>query len=259
MGSFLGLSRLFRLRSAWTEEPYSAFSRVYDHAMYHVDYEEWAEYIVRLFDNFGKGVRSVLEGGCGTGSMLRALSARGYRIAGFDRSLAMVQSAAGKVDCPLWQGDLRNAESLRRWDAFLCLYDTIQYFDMVSLPGLFLHWAELPNDGGLFVFDVITERHARMDWGNYTEQDSWEGVEYIRHTRFERRRRILQTDFAFYHPRENRTYRERHVQFIHPLKEIERAAASGGFTVLGMFDEFTLNPGTEASDRVHFVLRKEDR
>lgn len=257
MGSFLRLKRMLPFRWAQASEPYSVFSGVYDHAMGHVDYGEWAEYIVRLLRHSGKRVHTVLEGGCGTGSLMEALSARGYRIAGFDRSLSMIRAARGKVDCPLWLGDLTSAASLRRWDALLCMYDTIQYFESQSLPRLFVRLGEMLQDGGVFVFDVITRKHARADWGNYTEQDAFDGIEFFRHTRFHRRRGLLRTDFTFYLPAEGRLYSERHTQFVYPLSEIRGSAVAGGFSVLGVYDEFTMNPGTENSDRVHFILRKE--
>ena len=238
-------------------DPYAVFARIYDRAMDHVDYEEWADYIILLFRKFSNHVHDVLDGGCGTGSLLKVLGNRGYKTAGFDRSLSMVRVASHKIHCPLWLADLRNVQCRRQWDAVISLYDTIQYFTIDELEGLFFHVRSLLNPLGLFIFDVITQKHARADWGNYTEQDEWDGIEYIRHTRYDKRQRLLRTEFFFYHLNNKNRTMEKHRQYIFPLNEIHSRAEAAGFTVLGVFDEFTMDRGTEDSDRVHFVLCKE--
>ena len=236
---------------------YTRLASCYDRIMNHVDYGEWAKYIVRLFKRFGQGVRRVVDGGCGTGSLAYALAEMGYRVVGFDRSLEMVRVARKKSHGPLWQGDLKTIGLSRTWDAFLCLYDTIQYLMEDELTLVLSNVKRVIIEGGLFIFDVVTENHILRYWAHYTERVRGDGWETMRRSWYDKRGRYQHTEFTITSHQEKKIFKEHHIQRIYRLEELEEMVSRSELRLVGRFDGFTMNPGIESSDRVHFVLRRE--
>ena len=56
---------------------YGPFAEVYDEFMQDVSYEQWADYMERLWQTHGKHPKLVLDLACGTGSLCVELSKRG--------------------------------------------------------------------------------------------------------------------------------------------------------------------------------------
>ena len=68
---------------------YAALAPVYDRLNEDIDYDRWADYIASRFETEfrGEGKPSLLlELGCGTGSMTRALCKRGFDMTALDIS-----------------------------------------------------------------------------------------------------------------------------------------------------------------------------
>ena len=245
-----------RVRRVVDGPVYGRLAAVYDRVMDHVDYEAWADYLVQLFDAYGRNIRRVVDGGCGTGSMVCALEKRGYRVAGFDQSWEMIRRAREKTRAPLWQGDVRDISVRRKWDAFLCLYDTMQYLTLEEMGGVFVDVRDILVGGGLVVFDVVTEEHVLRYWSDYVESVASDGWEVVRRSWYERRKRWQHTEFEMVSLVEKRVYREHHRQRVYRLDELERVTKRSGLELVGRFRDFTLKPADETSDRVHFVLRR---
>jgi SAM-dependent methyltransferase len=101
--------------------------------------------------------RSVLELGCGSGAILAALDG-GMSQTGLDHSPAMLARARSKVpDARLVEGDIATFELGTRFDAVLCLFDTLNHLERFDAwRTLFERAADHLNDRGLFAFDVNT-------------------------------------------------------------------------------------------------------
>jgi SAM-dependent methyltransferase len=108
------------------------------------------------------GARSLLELGCGTGSILARLTAD-VELTGLDRSPSMLAVAARKVPgARLVEGDMAGFDLGRRFDVVACVFDSVNHLTSVTsweslLAGVHLH---LEPDG-LFVFDVNTVGELR--------------------------------------------------------------------------------------------------
>ena len=236
--------------------PYTHLAAIYDDVMNHVDYEKWSDFIVMLFQKFGSSICRVVDGGCGTGSLLNALIHRGIQVAGFDRSFEMVQLARRKVQVPLWGDDVETFSSSIKWDAVLCLYDTIQYLTVEEMQRLFYLVNEVLKPGGLFVFDAVTEFHVLKHWANYTEKMESHGLDVIRKCWYVKNRRSQHTEFEIFDDEQKSIFREYHVQYIYPLEMYIKVSGESGLKFVGQFQDFTLNPGNEKSDRIHFIYKR---
>jgi SAM-dependent methyltransferase len=114
--------------------PYAAaYAGIYDAVYAEKDYERECDLVEEAFRRFAGGpVRSVLDLGCGTGGHALRLAARGYDVAGVDRSADMVAIAREKaardgLPADLSVGDLRDVRLGRRFEAVLLMFAVLGY------------------------------------------------------------------------------------------------------------------------------------
>jgi SAM-dependent methyltransferase len=267
---------------------YSHVAFFYDHLMRHVNYPRWAQYVIDLFRLAKeKPVERVLELACGTGKMLVELSQAGYMVYGLDSSLAMLEMAddrlsearnkkhriGGKLEpdpcprqapalpvasCSVWCGDMRNFALASEVDAAICLYDSFNYcLEPDDARQLLANVAKAVRRGGVFIFDVCTHRNCRKNFRNYYERDHFGEFSYIRRAYYKPYRRIQINEFIITNEMAGGPpLYERHEQRIYFLREIRNLIDTGQWSLAGCFDGMSRRPGTEKSNRVHFVLRR---
>ena len=76
---------------------YQALAASYDELTVDVGYRRRADYLERLFRKSTIPVRTVLDLGCGTGTMACLLAGRGYRVVAIDASEEMLTQAMVKA------------------------------------------------------------------------------------------------------------------------------------------------------------------
>ena len=104
---------------------YDSFSMHYDTLMGERD--ECVANVRKLLKTYAPNATSVLELGCGTGSVLKQLSST-YEVAGVDLSEAMLKAARRKLP-GVWlkRQNIARLKVDRRFDVVLCLFDTINH------------------------------------------------------------------------------------------------------------------------------------
>ena len=161
---------------------------------------------------------------------------------------------------PAWrQADLTSLQELGRFDAVLCLYDSVNYLTSAeavrtALSGML----RMTAPGGLIVFDVCTVRNSLAHFDDRTDRHTESGFQYERRSRFDRETSFQYNDFTIRFA-DDRWVRERHVQRIYRLDEIEAQIAALPFTIIGAFSGFSFRPTSERANRVHYVLRHKER
>jgi SAM-dependent methyltransferase len=135
--------------------PYDQFAPFYDAAM--DDPAPRAARVRRAVERFGPEATSLLELGCGTGSILAGL-ADYPSLTGLDQSVAMLSVASQKVpSARLLQGDIRAFWLGERFDVVCCVFDTLNHLlNFDDWRSMFESVYDHLVPGGLFVFDVNT-------------------------------------------------------------------------------------------------------
>jgi SAM-dependent methyltransferase len=241
------------------ETSYRVIAPYYDWIMAHVDYDGWGRYLSRLWNKFGDEPSSILELAAGTCPFQsRRVYPRGARVTYTDLSpfmLAQNGKTRGKAAA--------NAQALPFKPGFgLCvmIYDAINYlmFDEEVLR-CFREALRVLRPGGLFIFDITTEANSKRHFEDTLDYGELEGCTYIRASRYDRKARLQSNEFTFFTAAEDGLWRRRvesHQQRIYKLARIRSLAREAGFAVAGCFEGFTLRPGLETSERVHFVLKR---
>ena len=161
------------------QAPYQGLAPIYDYVMAHVDYGAWAAYIHAIFARFAPNAIRVADLACGTGNVSFALHRLGYEVTGVDRSEAMLQVAREKAagtDVEFIEQDLRQLAGLGPFDAATCLYDSFNYLlSPADLDAALRGVHAIVQPGGLFVFDVCTERNSLRYFPQYAHQRAGAG------------------------------------------------------------------------------------
>ena len=109
--------------------------------------------------------------------------------------------------------------------------------------------------GGLFVFDICTERNSLRYFRNMRDSGQGPGFSYERHSIYDPAKRLQSNHFRIRCDGSDVALEETHVQRIYPVVAIADCIEASAWELLALFDGFTFDEGTEESDRVHFVLR----
>jgi SAM-dependent methyltransferase len=239
-------------------QPYDELANIYDNVMHHVHYRRWAGYLERLFSYHNAPLVNLIDLSCGTGKHLRSLKKKGRNIYGSDLSLSMLRVAKNRYSLkktPFICADF-SAVPFKNdfFDVVLILYDSINYvIDDNLLHKLFGQVKNLLKDDGLFIFDVVTPFACEEFFLNYTEADSFKGVETNRHSWYRSDQQMQYNEFII--KRNGNVYTELHQQKIRKNSEWEEIIRKNNFELIHAFNNFTFVEATPYSERVHFVCQ----
>jgi SAM-dependent methyltransferase len=136
---------------------YGVFARFYDEVM--GDRGREGAYVRKLLEKHHPLARTVLELACGTGAILEQLDPR-HELTGLDLSREMLEVARQKVpQARLFCDDMTRFDLGERFDVVLCVFDSLNHLvSFEDWEAVFDRACEHLLDGGIFVFDVNTER-----------------------------------------------------------------------------------------------------
>ena len=234
---------------------YERFARFYDDAM--DDPTPRAARVQDFIDRFRPGASSLLELGCGTGSILARLDTVPH-LTGLDRSPEMLAVARDKVPTArLMEADISAFALGERFDVVICVFDTLNH--LVS----FSDWMSLFDaaydhlvDGGLFIVDVNTVGELRR----LDEEPAWvydfdDNVLIMDVTLSERG--VSEWDIRIFEYVGEAQYRLHHEVIGELGVELSRlrSALTERFDLLEEVGEDG-GPATDESVKAHFALRR---
>jgi len=141
-------------------EQYGKFGRFYDAVM--GSRADSAAFIHSLIRRHKPDAKTLLELACGTGAVLKRLSEY-YQVAGLDISIEMLSVARKKLPgAPLVQADMVTFELGQKFDVIISVFDSINHIlNFADWGRVFRRVAQHLARGGLFLFDINTERKLR--------------------------------------------------------------------------------------------------
>ena len=236
---------------------YHAFARFYDAVQ--GDGFEHSVFVRELIERYHPAARTVLELACGTGSILKHLQSD-YEVIGLDLSAPMLAVAAEKLPgVRLVEADMTEFDLAERFDVVLCVYDSINHLlDFARWQDVFARAHEHLNDGGIFVFDINTQRRLAALSGHQPAV-RWfgDGHLLVMDVRDEGRSGIVVWRMRIF---ENRA-RDEYLLHSEDIREVSFARVQieeslhDRFRRVSAHDRRRKRP-TAASERVHFVAVK---
>lgn len=222
------------------------------------DYEKWSQYLILKLKAFP--VKQGLDVGCGGGWFTRAFQKHGYQMTGMDASAQMLdyaQETALKtgVRSEYILGDITAKKPPKRFDFATAINDCVNYIPKRKLAAAFKNIASGLKKGGVFLFDVSSERKFCEKIANTVSVDDRDEVTYLSFNRVNGDEAIM--DVSLFVKRPDGSYTredETHVQYIYREKEILDCLQASGFTVLAV--EGHLGEEKSQSDRLCFLAQK---
>ena len=245
---------------------YDAIAHVYEKLNSEIDYKKWADFIETCFDKHLKERPSlVLDLACGTGTMTRELSRRGYDMIGVDGSAEMLteafmQKEDGESTLYLNQ-DMREFELYGTVGAVTCCLDSINYLlseeDVKKTFSLVHNYLD-PD--GLFLFDVNTPykfEHIYSDNAYILEDELDDNAIYCGWQNSLKADRVdISLDFF---KKEKGTYYRSEESFsesTYSEKDIKDIIFQSGLEIINCYDDYSFNQPNLQTQRIVYVTRK---
>ena len=252
-------------------EAYSEFAYLYDTFMEDVPYDKWADLLSSLIKAYGENVNSIIDLGCGTGSLTMRLYDLGYTVMGIDYSADMLSVASDKSyeagkDILYINQDMRELSLSEKVDAVVSICDCINYLlldeDVIKT---FKRVSKCLNKGGLFIFDFNTIYKYETVIGDTTIAENREDCAFIWENFYSSEDHLNEYDVTFFSKidtpssYDNETFRrftETHIQRGYTLEEMKHFIEKAGLKFVTALDETTRKEPTGTSERIYIVARK---
>ena len=280
-------------------EAYTDFAQVYDELMDETPYEEWCDYLVTLLEKHGvskndadvtKGKdetddmnvadtasecveknlaqerNTILDLGCGTGTLTELLARRGYDMIGIDNAQEMLQIALEKRErsgLPILYllQDMREFELYGTVGAVISVCDSLNYLleesDIIKT-------FRLVNDylypRGLFIFDFNTVYKYAQVIGDATIAENREDCSFIWENYYHEAEEINEYDLTVFVAGQEggcfRRFQEVHYQRGYRLEQMMDFLGQAGLSFVEAIDADTHGEVTGESERIYVVARK---
>ncbi|SFO94662.1 Methyltransferase domain-containing protein [Oscillibacter sp. PC13] len=237
---------------------YDALAASYDALTVDAAYCRRADYLERLLRKGPVPVRTVLDLGCGTGTMAYLLTARGYQVIAVDGSeemltQAMEKAASAELDPPLFlQQDMPHLRLLKPVDAAISTLDALNYLTRTrDIRETFQRVYRWLRPGGQFIFDVNTPyKFRRMDRQIY--MDETEDSYCVWRTFFSEKSRICTYQVDLFHLQPDGAWErdfEEHRERAWEEAELRQYLVEAGFTDITLSGDLRMSPPKQEEDR----------
>jgi SAM-dependent methyltransferase len=203
----------------------------------------------------------ILDVCCGTGYLAGLLTARGYRVSGFDASANMIRYARQNV--PQAEFEVSDAAAFRAkalYDGAVSTFDSLNHIvEKQELQAAFANIACALRAGAPFAFDMLLEEAYRTHWGEAFALVRDDHVLTITGSGYDFRSRVASCTITMFRliegawRRSDSLVRER----CYTVEEIGDAITNAGFGQLACYDARDLGmAGQLGEGRTFFVAQK---
>jgi len=205
----------------------------------------------------------ILDLCCGTGQLARVLTEKGYRVTGIDGSEEMLRYATDNApDAEFIPKDARNFRLPPVYNAVFSTFDSLNHvmtFD--ELQAVFKNVNECLVNGGIFIFDLNTEKAFETQWKLF--KDIKEKPDYFYTVRgdYDKENKTGQFHCTVFQPKGKNWKRSDIVlhQTWYPCEDVKSALEKAGFSGIrahSFNQQRELVEVTEDTNRAFFLAEK---
>ena len=237
---------------------YSTLAEWFEYLNDDCDYEQWSQYLIKTLSAYP--LDTGLDVGCGGGYFTRALQRHGYQMTGMDVSTEMLDKAqrtafSEGVRSEYILGDVSKGKIARKYSFVTAINDCFNYVEKGRLKTALKNVYGALKKGGVFLFDVSSEKKFREKFMDAVNVDDRDDVTYFSFARLDGE--VATLDVTLYVKGKDGKYErfdEQHVQYVYTEAELTAALEEIGFTVLRV--EGHLGENKSISDRLVFLVQK---
>ncbi|MCM1252002.1 MAG: class I SAM-dependent methyltransferase [Clostridium sp.] len=260
-------------------EAYTDFARVYDTFMDETPYEEWCAFLLTLLHryevkenitdaNLLQEKNSILDLGCGTGTLTQLLAEAGYDMIGIDNSAEMLQIAVEKkersgLDILYLLQDMREFELYGTVGAVISVCDSLNYLlHEEELLATFKLVNNYLYPQGVFIFDFNTVYKYENVIGDRTIAENREDCSFIWENYYHPREQLNEYDLTVFVKNNSsddtfRRFQETHYQRGYQLGQMKELLKKSGLVFLEAVDADTHEKVTAVSERIYIIAQCE--
>ncbi|MDN4525462.1 class I SAM-dependent DNA methyltransferase [Fictibacillus fluitans] len=244
---------------------YQHFAYYYDQLMKDAPYEHWISFFQQAVASVEAEVSSVLDVGCGTGSISIPLALKGYDVTGIDLSDDMLAVAHEKsmnqhASVQYLQQDMTEIEGLPEFDAAVIFCDSLNYLlteekVAAAFQSVYRHLKE----NGIFLFDVHSLYKIHKIFSGNTFAENAQELSYIWQCYEGEYPDSVEHELSFFVQDEDARYSrfdEVHMQRTLSVKAYEHLLEEAGFRVLRITGDFSEKELEPEAERIFFVCQK---
>jgi SAM-dependent methyltransferase len=230
-----------------------------------VPYERWVQFLKDAFQKYEMLQPSILDIGCGTGTLPISLAKLNYSISGVDLSeemlsVAMAKAEIEKVNIPFFQQNMVELEGFDQLDCVTIFCDSLNYLETEDqVKQTFIRVNESLKDNGLFLFDVHSPYKIEEIFGEETFFIDDAELSLVWSCTQGEHPLSVEHDLVFFMKEENRDVYERfeeyHNQRTFPINTYKSLLNQTGFEVkeiIADFDEVV----DDTSERIFLIAMK---
>jgi ubiquinone/menaquinone biosynthesis C-methylase UbiE len=238
---------------------YAHLAAVYDQLMADTPYDRWLSWAEGVWSKYGRP-QSIIDLGCGTGSIAIPLAKKGYRVTGVDLSADMLAIAYAKMkqahaEVTWVEQDMREL-TLHPADAVLSFCDSLSYLvEEADVRRTFGRVYDHLHPGGTFLFDVHSPYKILHVFGDNTFTLVEDEVSYIWQCFCDPLRVEVAHQLTFFLRQPNGMYNrveEEHVQRAYQPLQMIKWLREAGFADITLTADFRNQPPHERSERLFF-------
>ena len=247
-------------------ESYKSLAFSYDVLTQDVGYERRADFVEKLFARAKISVHTVLDLACGTGTMTKLFTERGYELIGVDISEEMLMEAREKTQDvkgvpPLFlHQSMPELDRYGTVDACICCLDSLNYLTNprdVRRTFERLHLFIAP--GGVLIFDVHAPRKMEA-LDSQVFLDERDDLYCVWRTEYRKRTKTLDYYVDIFRAIGDDTWErsfEEHHQRAYTVSELTAWLEAAGFTAIRTHGDGKLRSPNEDEGRIYFsCIRK---
>ncbi|MEH7609706.1 class I SAM-dependent DNA methyltransferase [Gottfriedia acidiceleris] len=244
---------------------YNRFAYLYDQLMNDVPYERWVQFLKDAFQKYEMLQPSILDIGCGTGTLPISLAKLNYSISGVDLSeemlsVAMAKAEIEKVNIPFFQQNMVELEGFDQLDCITIFCDSLNYLETEDqVKQTFIRVNESLKDNGLFLFDVHSPYKIEEIFGEETFFIDDAELSLVWSCTQGEHPLSVEHDLVFFMKEENRDLYERfeeyHNQRTFPINTYKSLLNQTGFEVKEIIADFDEDVD-DTSERIFFIAMK---
>ena len=245
---------------------YSFLAEFYDELTRDVPYDRIADFYEKVWDSYGVKPATVLDLACGTGSITRILSQRGYELISTDASPEMLSVLMDK--CAGLDGAVpplvlnQSMTELDLYDvvsAAVCTLDGINYVPEDKLDEVFHRLRLFIEPGGVLIFD-INSPYKLLSQDGQVYIDETENVYCVWRPELsdDRRRLTYGMDIFIRDGEEWLREQEEHTEYIHSTDMLAAKLRENGFTEIRLYGDLSEDKPKKDEQRIFISARRSE-
>jgi SAM-dependent methyltransferase len=242
---------------------YKEFAHIYDELINKdIDYEKWANKILKICEKLNLQKRDYLDLGCGTGNLTEHIVSKFDTTWAVDLSYDMLTEAETKMrnkgrKVKFVCQDITELNLNKKFDLVTCCLDSTNYIlDEADVEKYFKCVFNHLRDNGIFIFDINSYYKLTKILGSNTYNYDSENVTYIWENHLEDE--IVDMYLTFF-VKEGELYRrfdEQHSERAYEFENINDLLGKAGFEILGTMDNYEDNDIVNNTERIVYIVKK---